>query len=256
MPLCILPDKLIVHTDIMHTDIMPKQDSPAEFVNSVVRLQPAFAAFDCDGTLWSGDAGEGFFDWELRRKLVSDAVITAMRSRYADYRAGKVSEDDMCGEMVTLHRGLRESEIKRFAEQFFDENIARNIFPEMQELVGRLLEAGSDVWAVSSTNEWVIQAAMKHFGIPASKILAAAVEIKDGVITDRLTRVPSGEGKPRAIREIAKRDLDAAFGNSRWDAAMLDIARHAFAINPNPDLEEVARSKGWTVYFPGAGLKS
>jgi phosphoserine phosphatase len=229
---------------------MPNQLSPAQFVNSVVRLQPAFATFDCDGTLWSGDAGEGFFDWELRRKVVSEEIITAIRARYADYRAGKVSEDDMCGEMVTIHRGLRESDVKQLAAEFFEERIAQNIFPEMQELVGRLIEAGSDVWAVSSTNEWVIQAAMKHFGIPANKILAAAVEIKDGVITDKLTRIPSGEGKPRAIRAEVKKDPDAAFGNSRWDAAMLGIARQAFAINPNPDLEEMAKSKGWTIYFP------
>jgi phosphoserine phosphatase len=235
---------------------MAKPLSPEEFVISVVRLQPAFAAFDCDGTLWSGDAGEGFFDWELRRKVVSDEVITAIRARYADYRAGKVSEDDMCGEMVTVHRGLREFDVKRLAAQFFEENIARNIFPEMQELVGRLIEAGSEVWAVSSTNEWVIEAAMKHFGIPANRILATAVEVKGGVITDRLTRIPSGEGKPRAIRDVVKREPDAAFGNSRWDAAMLGIARHPFAINPNPDLEEVARDKGWTIYFPQGVGKS
>lgn len=234
---------------------MPKQLSPAEFVSSVVRLQPGFAAFDCDGTLWTGDAGEGFFDWELRRKVVGADVISAMRARYADYRAGKVSEDDMCGEMVTLHRGLRESDVKQLAEEYFEENIVQNIFPEMQELVGRLIEAGSDVWAVSSTNEWVIRAGMRHFGIPANKILAAAVEIRDGLITDRITRIPSGDGKPRAIRDVAKRDPDAAFGNSRWDAAMLRIARHPFAINPNPDLEDVAMSAGWSIYFPRGGVK-
>jgi HAD superfamily phosphoserine phosphatase-like hydrolase len=229
---------------------MPNQPSPAQFVNSVVRLQPAFATFDCDGTLWSGDAGEGFFDWELRRKVVSDEVVAAVRARYADYRAGKVSEDAMCGEMVTLHQGLRESEVKKFAAEFFEERMVQSIFPEMQELVGRLIEAGSDVWAVSSTNHWVIEAAMKHFGIPSNKILAATVEVRDGIVTDKLTRIPSGEGKPRAIRAEAKRDPDAAFGNSRWDAAMLDISRHAFAINPNPDLETLAKKKGWTIYFP------
>ena len=229
---------------------MHNQPSPAEFVASVVRLQPAFATFDCDGTLWSGDAGEGFFDWELRRKVVSHEIGTAMRAQYADYQAGKVSEDDMCGAMVAMHRGLRESEVRQLAAEFFEERIAANIFPEMQELVGRLIEAGSEVWAVSSTNQWVIEAAMKHFGIPANRILAATVEVKDGVITDRLTRIPSGEGKPRAIRAEAKRDPEAAFGNSRWDAAMLGISRHAYAINPNPDLEEVARAKGWTIYFP------
>ena len=31
---------------------------------------------------------------------------------------------------------------------------------------------------------------------------------------------------------------------------MLAIAKHGFAINPNPDLEEAARQHGWWVYFP------
>ena len=229
---------------------MPTSLSATGFVNSVLRLQPAFTTFDCDGTLWSGDAGEGFFDWELRRGVVSDDVAKAIRARYVDYRAGKVSEDDMCGEMVTIHRGLREAEVKQVAAEYFDEYVKPNIFPEMQELVGRLIEAGSDVWAVSSTNLWVIQAGMKYFGIPSNKILAATVEIEDGFITDRLVRVPSGEGKPRAILSVAKRNPEAAFGNSRWDAAMLSIARRAFAVNPNPDLEEVARTRNWTIYFP------
>jgi phosphoserine phosphatase len=62
--------------------------------------------------------------------------------------------------------------------------------------------------------------------------------------------VPSGEGKAKAIRDVIRRDPDVAFGNSRWDAAMLKIARHAFAVNPNPDLEQTARAQGWTIYFP------
>lgn len=221
-----------------------------EFVESVLQLKPSLAVFDCDGTLWGGDAGERFFDWELKRGLVTDEVVRRIRNRYAGYRSGNVSEDDMCGAMVTLHRGLTESAVQAAAKEFFDENFAIQIFPEMRELIDRLQKAGCDVWAVSSTNEWVIQAAMTHFGIPANKILAAAVEVEDGLVTDRLVRVPSGEGKPRAIREIVQRDPDAAFGNSRWDAAMLKISKHAFAVNPNPDLEETARAQGWTIYFP------
>jgi HAD superfamily phosphoserine phosphatase-like hydrolase len=222
----------------------------ADFVESVLRLKPSLAVFDCDGTLWAGDAGERFFDWELRRGLVSDEVVRRIRAQYADYMAGNVGEDDMCGAMVTLHRGLAESAVQAAAREFFDENFAVQIFPELRELVTRLQSAGCDVWAVSSTNEWVIKAGMTHFGIPANRILAAAVEVENGIVTDRLIRIPSGEGKPRAIREVIRRDPDAAFGNSRWDAAMLKISKHAFAVNPNPDLEETARAQGWTVYFP------
>ena len=221
-----------------------------EFVDSVLHLQPQMAVFDCDGTLWAGDAGEGFFDWELKQGVVSDEVVRWARPRYADYRAGRVSEDDMCGEMVSMHRGMAETEIQAAAADFFEEKFVAQIFPEMRTLVLDLRKAGCEVWAVSSTNEWVIRAAMKHCGISENKILASAVAIENGRVTDRLIRVPSGLGKPRAIREVIQRDPDAAFGNSRWDAEMLKISKHAFAVNPNPDLEEIARDRGWRVYKP------
>jgi HAD superfamily phosphoserine phosphatase-like hydrolase len=231
---------------------LPPSISPKAsiFVEDVLRLQPRLAVFDCDGTLWAGDAGEGFFDWELKRGVVSDEVVRWARPRYADYRAGKVVEDDMCGEMVTMHRGLTEAQVQKAAKQFFEENFVSQIFPEMIEMIRRLRDLGCDVWAVSSTNEWVIRAGMKHCGIDEDRILAAAVEIRDGIVTDRLVRVPTGAGKPAAIRDVIRKDPDAAFGNSRWDTEMLAIARHAFAVNPNPDLEKAARERGWTVYWP------
>ena len=219
-------------------------------IDSILRLRPTLAVFDCDGTLWSGDAGEGFFDWELRRGVLPRDVVDWVRARYADYKQGKVSEDDMCGEMVTIHQGLRENEVLRLAGEFFEANFTQRIFSEMRQLITELRNIACDVWVVSSTNEWVIREAMKHFEIPQDKILAAAVEIENGIVTDRLLRVPSGLGKPKAILEVVGRPPDAAFGNSRWDLEMLAIARYAVAVNPNPDLERQARQRGWTVYWP------
>ncbi len=221
-----------------------------EFLESVLRLKPRVAAFDCDGTLWSGDAGETFFDWELKRAVVSSEVSKAIRARYLEYKAGKVSEEDMCGEMVTMHKGLTDAAMMETASEFMAGSFPGRIFPDMQLLVRRLHEEGCEIWAVSSSNEWLIRAGMRQFGIPDDRILAAKVELEDGIVTDRLVRVPSGPGKPKALREVVKKDIDAAFGNSRWDADMLTIARHAFAVNPNADLEAAARQRGWTVYFP------
>ena len=64
----------------MTATVAPRAD---DFVESVLRLQPQLAVFDCDGTLWSGDAGEGFFDWELKRSLVPDNIVRSARTRYA-----------------------------------------------------------------------------------------------------------------------------------------------------------------------------
>jgi HAD superfamily phosphoserine phosphatase-like hydrolase len=224
--------------------------SANNFVDSVLRLQPRVAAFDCDGTLWSGDAGETFFDWEIKEGVVSNEVGRKMRARYADYRAGKVSEEDMCGEMVTMNQSLSDAAMTRAATDFFERFFVTQIFPEMRALIRRLQEAGCEVWAISSSSEWLIRAGMKHFGIPDGRVLATKVEVEKGIITNRLVRVPSGPGKPKAIREVVKKDVDAAFGNSRWDSEMLAIAKHAFAVNPNPDLESTARERGWPIFFP------
>src|SRR5579885_2933479 len=156
--------------------------------------------------------------------------------------------------MVTLHKGLKETELLALAREFFEENFVSQIFPEMRELVQRLRETGCDVWAVSSTNQWVIREAMAHVAIPPENILAASVEVEDCIITDRLTRVPSGPGKPKAILEVVGQVPDVAFGNSRWDAEMLTLARHAVAVNPNPDLEKLAREKTWAIYRPLATI--
>src|SRR6516225_6642557 len=185
----------------------------ASFLDTVLALEPKIATFDCDGTLWSGDAGEGFFSWELAQGVVSDEIVRWARPRYADYRAGNVPEEVMCGEMVTMHRGLRESDVLAAARRYFDNHFADHIFPEMQELIARLQAQGCDVWAVSSTNEWVIRVAMRHF----------------------------------AIQEMIQRAPIAAFGNSIWDADMLRLAQHAFAVNPNPNLKSIADEAGWTV---------
>lgn len=226
------------------------------FLQFVLALRPGVAAFDCDGTLWSGDAGENFFAWELQKGLVSPEVARAMRDRYAQYKAGKVTEEDMCGEMVCMHKGLTEAAMITAAREFMSSAFPGRIFPEMMDLVRRLQKQGCEIWAVSSSNEWIIRAGLEQFGIDADRILAAKAQMNGELVGESLVRVPSGPGKPKALREVVNKEIDAAFGNSRWDTEMLMMAKHAFAVNPNPDLEAIARERGWTIYFPDGTMRS
>jgi HAD superfamily phosphoserine phosphatase-like hydrolase len=221
-----------------------------DFLESVLRIAPRVAAFDCDGTLWSGDAGETFLDWEIRNGVVPAEVGRAMRARYAEYKAGKLSEEGMCGEMVTMHRGLSDAFMMQAASEFMTRFFPGSIFAEMHELVRRLHESGCEVWVVSASNEWVIRAGVKPFGIGENRILASKAELKDGIVTGRLVRVPSGEDKVVALREVVGKGVDAAFGNSRFDTEMLAAAAHPFVVNPKPDLEATARQRRWPIYFP------
>jgi phosphoserine phosphatase len=221
-----------------------------QFVESVLALRPKLAVFDCDGTLWTGDSGADFFYWEVDRGLLPQKILDWVLPRYEDYKAGNVDEETMCGEMVTINAGLPERHLRELSEEFFAQVVAHRIFPEMLELTRELAARGCELWAVSSTNEWAVRAGVKRFGIAPENVLAAAVHIEGGRATDRLVRVPSGPAKATAIREVIRRSVDVVLGNSIHDLAMLEIARHAIAVNPNPDLEQIAQGKAWKIYWP------
>jgi phosphoserine phosphatase len=223
-----------------------------EFVESVLSLKPRLAVFDCDDTLWAGDSGADFFYWEIERGIVPADLGKWAVARYADYKAGKVDEETMCGEMVTINAGIPVALLEEAAEEFFTSQVAGRgrIFPEMQQLTQELKNAGCDLWVVSSTNVWSIRAGIQRFGIPTDHALGASVHIENGMATNRLVRVPTDEGKAKAIQECMNKPVDVCCGNSIHDAAMLELALHPFAVNANPDLELIARKRGWGVYRP------
>jgi phosphoserine phosphatase len=226
--------------------------STSEFYAAVHALSPKVAVFDCDGTLWSGDAGSGFMQWTIEMGVVSREATDWIDGRYRGYLKGEVSEAAICGEMVQMYQRLREEEMRRAAKAFFEARIERKIFPEMLALVEELRGRDVDIWAVSSTNHWVIEEGVRRFGIPPERVLAARVEVKNGVVTDVLLDVPTDEGKVTSLHRAGVTAPDAVFGNSVHDAAMLAIARRAFPVNPTPGLVERSAQEGWAVYYPGS----
>jgi HAD superfamily phosphoserine phosphatase-like hydrolase len=229
--------------------------SATEFSSSVLSRGPAVAVFDCDGTLWDGDSGYDFMVWSIEKGLVSRNASDWIDTRYRLYRAGEVSEVAMCGEMVQIYEGLRESEMRQAAATFFQAHFAGRIFPEMRTLVQALQERGTDIWVVSSTNDWVIEEGVRIFGIPSERVLCSRVAVVAGVVTTRLLDVPSGEGKAKSLVKAGVSTPDAVFGNSIHDAAMLRIARQAYPVNPTPALREIAAVENWPIFYPEGVLR-
>lgn len=228
--------------------------SSAEFRETVLDAAPRIAVFDCDGTLWSGDAGMGFMVWSMDVGLLSRDASEWIAAQHRLYRKGTVSEAQICGEMVQVYAGLREEEMRRAAAEYFRTHIEAQIFPELEALIRELQTAETEIWAVSSTNSWVIEEGVRRFGISAERVLAAQVKATDGLVTSTLVDVPTDEGKAEALRRVGVSRPDAVFGNSIHDAAMLDVAAQAYPVNPTPGLLEVATQRGWTVFYPDAVL--
>ncbi len=228
------------------------QWSAKEFKQLVLDLKPKIAVFDCDGTLWSGDSGYGFMVWSIEQGLVSRSTSDWIDSRHRAYRAGQVSELQICGEMVQIYAGLREQELQTAAAQYVEEFVHGRVFEEVADLVAALTRQGAQLWAVSSTNKWVVTEGVRQFGIPGQRVLAAEVATVAGIIGSEIVDVPTDEGKAAALARVGLTRPDAVFGNSVHDLAMLEVAAHAFPVNPSPALLEAAARKGWGYFRPAA----
>ena len=224
--------------------------SKEEFERLVFACKPRVAVFDCDGTLWSGDAGYGFMAWSLEQGLVSRSTQDWIDTRYRAYRAGSVSEETICGEMVRMYAGLRDVELRAAAAEFVDKFVRERIFAEMTALVASLRKARVELWAVSSTNRWVVAEGLRDFAIPADHILAAEVRVAEGVITSEIIDVPTDAAKATALKRVGLPHPDAVFGNSVHDLAMLEMACCPFPVNPSPALKKAAAKRGWGYFRP------
>lgn len=221
-----------------------------DFLRLIQDAKPVTAVFDYDGTLWPGDAGSGFMAWSIRTGLLSPEKAEWLTERHCAYHCGLVDETTICGEMVQVYAGLSERAVRDSARAYFEAEVAPHLFPVMTHLVRGLKRSGTEIWAVSSTNNWVIEEGARALDISPNRVLAACIACNSGVLHEKLLDVPSGEGKAEALRRAGLPQPDAVFGNSIHDAAMLQIARYPFPVNPNAALQAYAAERGWPVYYP------
>lgn len=234
------------------TQVEARQWTAEEFKRLVLDRNPRVAVFDCDGTLWGGDSGYGFMAWSLEQGLVSRSTSDWIDNRHRAYRSGQVGEEDICGEMVQIYAGLRDQELRAAAARYVSEFVRPRIFAEIADLVADLRHKGVELWAVSSTNRWVIAEGVRDFGIPEQRVLAAEVRVSGDLIGGETLPVPTGKGKATALVRAGLAAPDAVFGNSVHDLAMLEIARDAYPVNPSPALLAAAAKHGWGYFRPAA----
>ncbi len=232
----------------------PLGGSEAHAVASV-GAKTRLALFDLDHTLLpiDSDYAWGVFTTEIGW---TDPVHFQRKNDefYAHYKAGTLDIHDYVrfATDAVRHQGA----VKSIAahDQFMRALIQNHLNSAALALVRQHQAAGDEVVIVTATNEFVTRPIAQAFGV--SELIAVELERgADGWITGEIRGVPSARaGKvTRVAQWLAQRqwgwdDVESTFySDSVNDLPLLEKVNHPVATNPDAQLREMARARGWRI---------
>ncbi|CAM3263428.1 HAD superfamily hydrolase (TIGR01490 family) [Williamsia muralis] len=215
----------------------------------------AAAFFDVDNTLVQGASIVHFARGLAARDYFSYRDVMEFVWAQAKFRmTGRENSEDVAQgreKALSFIAGRETDELVRLGEEIFDEFIADKIWPGTRTLAQMHLDAGQQVWLVTATPVELAQTIADRLGLTGA--LGTVAESVDGVFTGRLVGdILHGLGKAHAVRTLAIREglnlkRCTAYSDSHNDVPMLSLVGTAVAINPDADLREVARVRGWEI---------
>ncbi|KKW64216.1 HAD-IB family hydrolase [Mycolicibacterium elephantis] len=215
----------------------------------------AAAFFDVDNTLVHGSsmvhfarglAARDYFTYrDIAKFIYAQAKFQLIgRENSADVAEGK-------RKALAFIEGRSVAELEALGEEIYDEIIADKIWPGTRALAQMHLDAGQQVWLVTATPYELAAIIARRLGLTGA--LGTVAESVDGVFTGRLVGdILHGTGKAHAVRSLAIREglnlkRCTAYSDSFNDVPMLSLVGTAVAINPDADLRELARERGWEI---------
>jgi len=211
------------------------------------------AFFDLDRTIIGGSS-VFVFGWVAyrngqltTRRLLHDAAsaIAFKLTGASDEKSAAVRDQVLEGV-----KGVKVADLRSFGDEIL-RRLLDGVRRESRGLIDLHHDAGRDTFIVSASPIEIIEDFAAEMGMTAA--LGTVSEIVDGVYTGRLAEpFCYGPGKVIAMEKIAaERGYDLsrsyAYTDSISDLPMLEAVGHPVAVNPDRELETIARVRGWPI---------
>jgi HAD superfamily hydrolase (TIGR01490 family) len=224
----------------------------------------AAAFFDVDNTMMMGASIFHFARGLAARKFLEPSDLAGFAWQQLKFRVGgKETQQGMQTSResaLSFVAGRSVTEIVELGEEIYDELMADRIWAGTRALANMHLDAGQRVWLVTATPVELALIIARRLGLTGA--LGTVAESQDGLYTGRLVgEVLHGPAKAHAVRALAvQQGLNlkrcTAYSDSVNDVPMLSAVGTAVAVNPDSDLRDVARARGWEIRDFRTGRKA
>jgi len=189
--------------------------------------QVPVAAFDADGTLWNTDLGESFFKYQIKNCKLK-AFESINEDPWTYYRRWKESGDPRPAYLwlAQINEGHDIEEIRSWARTNVDQMSPLPIFEPQHDLIKYLIDRGVEVFVVTASVKWSVEAGAKLLGIREANVIGVATEILAGKVTAKQQgMITYREGKASALLEkTAGIKPFLCSGNTTGDLNLLKLA--------------------------------
>jgi HAD superfamily hydrolase (TIGR01490 family) len=213
----------------------------------------AAAFFDVDNTMMVGASIFHFARGLAARKFFTTSDLAGFAWQQLKFRLGgrETSYSTTTGRDTALSfvAGRPVAEITSLGEEIYDELMADRIWTGTRALAQMHLDAGQRVWLVTATPVELALIIARRLGLTGA--LGTVAESVEGQYTGRLVgEILHGPAKAHAVRALAATEgLDlrrcTAYSDSVNDVPMLSAVGTAVAVNPDSELRDVAKERGW-----------
>ena len=224
----------------------------------------AAAFFDVDNTMMMGASIFHFARGLASRKYFATSDLAGFAWKQVKFRVGgRETPQGMQNSResaLSFVAGRSVAEVVELGEEIYDELMAERIWPGTRALANMHLDAGQRVWLVTATPVELALIIARRLGLTGA--LGTVAESENGLYTGRLVGdVLHGPAKAHAVRSLAAREgLDlrrcSAYSDSVNDVPMLSVVGTAVAVNPDSELRDVARERGWEIRDFRTGRKA
>lgn len=212
------------------------------------------ALFDLDHTLLPLDSDHAWGEFMVTLGWADAATQRVVNDGfYAQYQNGTLDIAEYVEFATRPWRKRPPADQAAAQARFMREVIAPALRPEALALVNEHRARGDVLAIVTATNEFVTRPIAEAFEV-ATLIAVELERDAAGAVTGRIRGVPSfRDGKTVRVeqwlaqtgRRVQDFERISFYSDSTNDLPLLELATHPVATNPSPDLETIARERGW-----------
>jgi HAD superfamily hydrolase (TIGR01490 family) len=221
-------------------------------VTSNQDLHMALTIFDLDETLIAGDSDHAWGEFISELGLVDGHQYRKQNNLfYQQYCNGTLDVDAYLAFACEPLTKIKLATLRQLHQRFMQEVISPLMLPKAIALIERHRNQGDTLLIITATLDFITRPIAEALGI--TNILAPQAELLAGGYTGRIIGIPSfADGKVTRLKQWLKtRSISLTgstfYSDSHNDLPLLALVDHPVAVDPDPKLEAIAKSKSWQI---------